>query len=174
MIKLAQGEYVAMEKVEDTYSKAACVCQIWAYGNSYKPMLVAVVVPNAVPTYDYAISKGYWKASDLPAPNPAGLTPAFIAAFKELYNGPHKADMTEWVMGQLKATEGLLLGFEKIKKIYIETDITDLNTAFTEENDLMTPTMKKKRKPLAEKYIEVLKQMYTDLGERPMEGETFY
>ncbi len=174
MLKLAQGEYVAVEKVEDTYGKAACVCQIWAYGNSYKPVMVGVVVPNAVPTYDYAISKGYWKASEIPTPNPAGLTPEFIAALRELFNGPHKDDMYAWVANQLKETEGGLLGFEKIKKFYVETDITDINTAFTEENECMTPTMKKRRKPLAEKYINVLKQMYTDLKEPPLEGEVWY
>lgn len=45
MISL-QGEYIAAERLENSYSTADLVDQIWVYGNSYESQLVAVVVPN--------------------------------------------------------------------------------------------------------------------------------
>merc|ERR1712078_844776 len=48
IFKLAQGEYVAAEKIEMVVSKSKYVSQPWIYGNSFLPMLVAVVVPDFV------------------------------------------------------------------------------------------------------------------------------
>eukprot|EP00191_Tetraselmis_sp_GSL018_P008721 CAMPEP_0177602204 /NCGR_PEP_ID=MMETSP0419_2-20121207/14728_1 /TAXON_ID=582737 /ORGANISM="Tetraselmis sp., Strain GSL018" /LENGTH=629 /DNA_ID=CAMNT_0019095641 /DNA_START=249 /DNA_END=2135 /DNA_ORIENTATION=+ len=45
IFKLAQGEYVAAEKVEGLLKKFDFVEQIWVYGNSYETALVAIVVP---------------------------------------------------------------------------------------------------------------------------------
>jgi long-chain acyl-CoA synthetase len=44
-----QGEYIAAERLENTYSTAQIVEQIWVYGNSYESQLVAVVVPDVSP-----------------------------------------------------------------------------------------------------------------------------
>merc|ERR1712078_979327 len=46
IFKLAQGEYVAAEKIEMVVSKSKYVAQPWIYGNSFFPMLVAVVTPD--------------------------------------------------------------------------------------------------------------------------------
>lgn len=46
VIKLSQGEYVALSKLEATYENAPSVRQIYVYGNSERPYLVAVVVPT--------------------------------------------------------------------------------------------------------------------------------
>lgn len=44
--KLAHGEYVAAEKIENVCKKVDVVDQVWIYGESDKNALVAVVVPS--------------------------------------------------------------------------------------------------------------------------------
>ncbi|OBF75480.1 oxidoreductase [Mycobacterium sp. 852002-51613_SCH5001154] len=47
VLKLAQGEFVAVARLEAVFSSAALVRQIFVYGNSERPYLLAVVVPTA-------------------------------------------------------------------------------------------------------------------------------
>lgn len=170
MIKLAQGEYVAVEKVEDVYGRAPCISQIWCYGNSYKSFMVGVVVINAQPLYEFAISNNIIP-STTPAPVAGNLNEAFLNTYSQIITGRHAAQVKAWVKAQLSQVEGSLLGFEKMKDFYIEPVVDSLGLGFNEENDCMTPTMKKKRKPLTEKYIDQLKKMYSDNGEKPADGE---
>ncbi|XP_047335425.1 long chain acyl-CoA synthetase 4-like [Impatiens glandulifera] len=46
IFKLSQGEYVAVEKLENIFSRVTCIDAMWVYGNSFKSFLVAVVNPN--------------------------------------------------------------------------------------------------------------------------------
>jgi fatty acid CoA ligase FadD9 len=46
VLKLAQGEFVAIARLEAVFSSAALVRQIFLYGNSERPYLLAVVVPT--------------------------------------------------------------------------------------------------------------------------------
>jgi len=47
-MKLAQGEYIALEKVENLYSTSPVVAQIYIHGDSLQSYLVAVLVPDPV------------------------------------------------------------------------------------------------------------------------------
>ena len=46
VLKLAQGEFVAIAQLEAVFTNAALVRQIFIYGNSERPYLLAVVVPT--------------------------------------------------------------------------------------------------------------------------------
>ena len=46
VLKLAQGEFVAVARLEAVFATAALVRQIFIYGNSERPYLLAVVVPT--------------------------------------------------------------------------------------------------------------------------------
>jgi long-chain acyl-CoA synthetase len=48
IMKLAQGEYVALEKIENLYSTSPVVAQIYVHGSGLESYLVGVVVPDPV------------------------------------------------------------------------------------------------------------------------------
>ncbi|KHN28996.1 Long chain acyl-CoA synthetase 1 [Glycine soja] len=59
LVKLSQGEYIALEHLENVYGVTPIVEDIWVYGNSFKSMLVAVVVPNEEVANKWAYSNGH-------------------------------------------------------------------------------------------------------------------
>ena len=46
VLKLSQGEFVAVAKLEAIFAGAPLVRQIFVYGNSERPNLLAVIVPT--------------------------------------------------------------------------------------------------------------------------------
>eukprot|EP01023_Acetabularia_acetabulum_P039941 TRINITY_DN3858_c0_g1_i4.p1 TRINITY_DN3858_c0_g1~~TRINITY_DN3858_c0_g1_i4.p1 ORF type:complete len:539 (+),score=109.49 TRINITY_DN3858_c0_g1_i4:213-1829(+) len=134
IFKLSQGEYVAAEKLENSYKLNDLIDQIFVYGSSFKSSLVAIVVPNQE------------KLLALAGKND------FAAACLD-------KDVAEKVKASLVQTaqQEKLKGFEKIAKVYLESD------PFTVENELLTPTFKLKRAPLQKKYQAQIDQMYAAL-----------
>jgi len=68
-MKLAQGEYVALEKIEDVYSRIPIVMQVFVHGNSLKSYLIGVIVPDPVQFAAFAsrVLKRRVDAADLQA-----------------------------------------------------------------------------------------------------------
>ncbi|RVW43142.1 Long chain acyl-CoA synthetase 4 [Vitis vinifera] len=138
IFKLSQGEYVAVENLENIYglvSDIDSVClsnvssYIWIYGNSFESFLVAVANPN-----QQALER--WAKEN----NISG-------DFDSLCENP-KAK--EYILGELSkiGKEKKLKGFEFVKAVHLDP------VPFDMERDLITPTYKKKRPQLL-KYYQV-------------------
>ena len=162
--QLSQGEYIAVEKVEQTYQKSPVVGQIWVYGNSFKSFLLAVIVPTAEPTAAWLHSKGWWPKDDKDSTKMT--SESFITDYQKAMSDPaHTAEIKTWVFDQLKAQEKSLTSFSRIKDIIVESNIDKLGMAFNELNDCLTPTFKMRRPQLLQRYLKPLKEMYAKNGE---------
>uniref|UniRef100_A0A8C5PSN1 Long-chain-fatty-acid--CoA ligase n=1 Tax=Leptobrachium leishanense TaxID=445787 RepID=A0A8C5PSN1_9ANUR len=59
IFKLAQGEYIAPEKIENIYLRSEPVSQIYVHGDSLQAFLVGIVVPDAEVMPGWAKKKGF-------------------------------------------------------------------------------------------------------------------
>lgn len=165
IFKLSQGEYIASEKVEAEYAKAESVNQIYVYGNSWKPFVVAVVVPDSEWLLSELKSAGVSWDSSLKV-----ATPEYREAFEKVCTDNYEK-VKQIVRGNLKNYEKALKGFEKLRDIHVEVKLDDLLQGFNVENECMTPSFKLRRPFLLKRYVEHLKQLYADNGEAPKADE---
>ncbi|KAF3327198.1 long chain acyl-CoA synthetase 6 [Carex littledalei] len=128
IFKLAQGEYIAPEKIENVYSKCKFIAQCFVYGDSFNSALVAIVSVEPEILKSWAESQGI-KSEDL----------------GQLVNDPRARAAVLADMDQV-GREAQLRGFEFAKAV------TLVSEPFTLENGLLTPTFKKKR-PQAKEYF---------------------
>ncbi|KAJ3301314.1 Long chain acyl-CoA synthetase 7 peroxisomal [Kappamyces sp. JEL0829] len=140
IFKLSQGEYVAPEKIEAVYTKLDIVSQTFVYGDSLKPTLVGIIIPEEEPFRQWATKYGF------------GIN----TPFEELARDPKlKAALLKCLQDQGKSLG--LKGFENVQAIYIDTN------PFTVANGLLTPTFKLKRFEAKNKYYKELERAYDDL-----------
>ena len=57
-MKLSQGEYVALERVEALYSGCPIIAQVYVHGDSLQSYLLGVVIPD--PVQLAAVASGVW------------------------------------------------------------------------------------------------------------------
>ncbi|KAG5539550.1 hypothetical protein RHGRI_019925 [Rhododendron griersonianum] len=138
IFKLSQGEYVAVENLENIYGLVPDIDSIWVYGNSFESFLVAVVNPNKYALERWAEEKGV------------------TGDFNSLCENP-KAK--EYIIGELSRVgkEKKLKGFEFIKAVHLDPEPFDM------DRDLLTPTFKKKRPQLQKYYQRFIDNMYKSL-----------
>ncbi|KAF8698195.1 hypothetical protein HU200_035714 [Digitaria exilis] len=138
IFKLSQGEYVAVENLENVYGVLQEIDSIWVYGNSFESFLVAVVNPNQLVLERWAEQNG------------------ITGSFAELCENSRAKD---YVLAELTkiAKEKKLKGFEFIKAIHLEPLPFDI------ERDLITPTYKKKRPQLLKYYQGEIDALYKAL-----------
>uniref|UniRef100_A0A803V3U9 Long-chain-fatty-acid--CoA ligase n=1 Tax=Ficedula albicollis TaxID=59894 RepID=A0A803V3U9_FICAL len=59
IFKLAQGEYIAPEKIENVYLRCEAIAQAFVHGESLQAFLVGVVVPDPDTLHNWAKKKGF-------------------------------------------------------------------------------------------------------------------
>lgn len=162
LFKLAQGEYIAPEKIENVICRIPYVEQVFIEGNSLKASLVAIIVPDRQTLTNWA--KENLKRSNTPSQNEdqdeiqRNNSDRQEISFKDLCSMPKVKQMILDEIEKLgsKGTQQLK-GFEVPKDIYLEYQ------PFSVENDLLTPTFKIKRHQAKMTYKEHVAKMYSKL-----------
>ncbi|NXB51062.1 ACSL5 ligase, partial [Leucopsar rothschildi] len=140
IFKLAQGEYIAPEKIENVYIGSAPVAQVFVHGESLRSFLIGIVVPDAEILPEFAAKLGV------------------KGSFEELCKNPavKKAILDDMIrLGR----EAGLKSFEQVKDLYIHTEL------FSVENGLLTPTLKAKRGDLVKFFQKEIEALYSSTQE---------
>ncbi|XP_042034028.1 long chain acyl-CoA synthetase 4-like [Salvia splendens] len=139
IFKLSQGEYVAVENLENVYGLVAAIDSIWVYGNSFESCLVAVINPSKHAVEEWAEQNGVSGDN-----------------FETLCENPK---VKKYFTGELAriGKEKKLKGFEFIKDVHLDPVPFDL------ERGLITPTFKIKRPQMLKYYQIAIDNMYKNL-----------
>ncbi|NXI86591.1 ACSL5 ligase, partial [Rhipidura dahli] len=140
IFKLAQGEYIAPEKIENVYIRSAPVAQVFVHGESLRSFLIGIVVPDAEILPEFAAKLG------------------IKGSFEELckISAVKKAILEDLIrLGR----EAGLKSFEQVKDLYIHTEL------FSVENGLLTPTLKAKRGDLVKFFQKEIEALYSSAQE---------
>ncbi|XP_013888177.1 long-chain-fatty-acid--CoA ligase 5 [Austrofundulus limnaeus] len=138
IFKLAQGEYIAPEKIENVYVRSGPVAQVFVHGDSLQSCLVAVVVPDADVLPGFAKRLGIQGSIEELCKN-TEIKKAVIS------------DMTK--LGK----EAGLKSFEQVKDVHLHPEL------FTIENGLLTPTLKAKRAEVQALFQPQIDRLYASL-----------
>ncbi|CAM0950289.1 unnamed protein product [Alopecurus aequalis] len=139
IFKLAQGEYIAPEKIENVYAKCKFIAQCFIYGDSFNSFLVAIVAVEPDVLKAWAASEGI-QNEDL----------------RQLCADPRAKAAVLADMDSI-GKEAQLRGFEFAKAVSLVAE------PFTVENGLLTPTFKVKRPQAKAYFAKELTDMYAQL-----------
>ncbi|XP_053439673.1 long-chain-fatty-acid--CoA ligase 5 [Nycticebus coucang] len=140
IFKLAQGEYIAPEKIENIYLRSRPVLQIFVHGDSLRSSLVAVVVPDPDVLPSFAAKLGVKGSLEELCQNQV-IKEAILQDLQKI------------------GTESGLKSFEQVKNIFLHLE------PFSIENGLLTPTLKAKRADLSKYFRTQIDTLYGMLQE---------
>ncbi|XP_060076786.1 long-chain-fatty-acid--CoA ligase 1-like [Ylistrum balloti] len=135
IFKLAQGEYVAAEKIENVYMRSEYVAQAFVEGDSLKPYLMGVMVPDIEVVPAWAAKEGLPTSMD------------------ELCTCQKLKDVILQDIINIGKTMGLK-SFEQVKDIILHPE------PFSMDNNLLTPTFKNKRPNLRKFFKSQISKLY--------------
>jgi len=142
LIITASGKNIAPQAVENTLKAAPCVSQVAVYGDR-KPYLVALVTLDPVAVKAWAAEQGI-ASDDITA----------------VYSDPR---FRAYLDAGLQRANQQLASYETVK--YYEV----LPDDFTVENDLLTPTLKIRRRQIHARYHDLYESLY-----QPSKAEAAY
>jgi len=134
LIKLAHGEYVALEKIENSYRHNEYVNNICIYGDSQKEYLVAFIVPSRSKLEHWA------KENNVKFDHFEGLC--------------QNEEAKRFVLNNISSTAKGLQRVEQVKKLVLIAE------EWTSENGMLTAALKVKRHEVKKKYTRELQNMY--------------
>ncbi|EPS43027.1 hypothetical protein H072_2989 [Dactylellina haptotyla CBS 200.50] len=145
ILKLAQGEYVAPEKIENVYlANLNIFAMAYCHGDSQQSFLVGIfgVNPETFAPYASKILGRPIAVTDLEAIKAACQEKTVIkAVLKEMDKAAKKRKLT---------------GFERIRNIHLDVE------PFSVDNELLTPTLKLKRPQTAKKFRPEIDALYAE------------
>ncbi|TPX45150.1 hypothetical protein SeMB42_g01596 [Synchytrium endobioticum] len=152
IFKLAQGEYVAPEKLENVFLQSDYIMQCFIWGDSLQNSLVGVIVPEAETSIKFAMDKG-WLPKGTPIPALGVQSDAYVALSGD-------ARFKAMVMSDIQklGKKHKLTGFEVPKDIHITAEMMSI------DNGLLTPTLKVMRNVAAERYRPHIDAMYEKIN----------
>ena len=144
VIKLAQGEFVVIEEVENMYALCPLVECMFVYGDPTRDFLVGVVVPEQTELMKWWNKNGGGGNGDGDGD----------ASFETVCKDPKtKKMLLDALIAQHKASG--MTGINRIHDIYVE------HIPFSTDNGLLTPTNKLSRVKVKSHYMDIINQMYT-------------
>ncbi|NP_001166379.1 long-chain-fatty-acid--CoA ligase 1 [Cavia porcellus] len=138
IFKLAQGEYIAPEKIENIYVRSEPVAQVFVHGESLQAFLIAIVVPDAESLASWARKRG------------------FEGSFEELCRNKDVKKAILEDMVRIGKDSGLK-SFEQVRGIALHPEL------FSVDNGLLTPTMKAKRPELRNYFRSQIDELYSTI-----------
>ena len=144
LFKLSQGEYVAPDRVQIILLKSKYINQIFLYGESQYSYPIALVYPELNECIEFLKENKKMGEINYDKINYDDLCGNNI--------------MEEEIVKDcdIVGRKFDLKGFELPKKIRI------ISEQFSQENNLMTPTLKLKSKSIKDKYINEIRKLYED------------
>ncbi|XP_064201164.1 long-chain-fatty-acid--CoA ligase 1-like isoform X1 [Anguilla rostrata] len=139
IFKLAQGEYIAPEKIENIYIRSDPVAQAFVHGDSLQACLVAIIVPDPDFCPGWAKKKGLEGSYEELCKNQE-LKKAILADILKL------------------GKDAGLKSFEQVKDIALHPEM------FSVQNGLLTPTMKAKRADLRNYFRPQIDELYARIN----------
>lgn len=156
IFKLSQGEYIAPEKIENTYSQCTLVAQVFVYGESLKSTLVGIVVPDQVVLEIWCRNNNINGTFSEMCRNKVNILNQLMMNHTTF---PLFQDVKKMLLKELHCLgqrDGLK-SFEQVKDIHIDAEL------FTVENGLLTPTMKSRREEIYKHFKRQIDQLYSKL-----------
>nr|XP_057928584.1 long-chain-fatty-acid--CoA ligase 1a isoform X1 [Doryrhamphus excisus]XP_057928607.1 long-chain-fatty-acid--CoA ligase 1a isoform X1 [Doryrhamphus excisus]XP_057928618.1 long-chain-fatty-acid--CoA ligase 1a isoform X1 [Doryrhamphus excisus]XP_057928624.1 long-chain-fatty-acid--CoA ligase 1a isoform X1 [Doryrhamphus excisus]XP_057928630.1 long-chain-fatty-acid--CoA ligase 1a isoform X1 [Doryrhamphus excisus] len=138
IFKLAQGEYIAPEKIENIYNRSDPVAQIFVHGDSLQACLVGIVVPDP----DFLT---IWLKR-------RGINGSYLDLCKS-------KDVKNAILEDLQklGKQNGLKSFEQVRDIALHPEM------FSVQNGLLTPTLKAKRVELLSYFRAQINELYANI-----------